>query len=133
MSSNVIVSGGATPDEIGELVVFVKPQSGWADNSVPTALLTDPSGVYIGTSVGITQSGSQIVACCGTSFRHHGIVDLAYLFTEPKSGWSSAATASFKLKLPEPGNWALNVAITKGFAAVGTLSDPAVMYIFAAQ
>jgi hypothetical protein len=118
------------------VAVFVKPQGGWADSSDPAALLTDPSGFGIGDSVGITQSGLQVVACCGTSFRHRRI-DLAYLFTQPKTGWSSKATASFKLKLPDPGNWALNVAITKGFAAVGTLTTSgqplATTYIFAAQ
>jgi hypothetical protein len=132
ISSGIIGSGTVTTDQIGELAVFVKPQSGWVDSSDPAALLTDPSGFGIGDSVGITQSGLQVVACCGTSFRHRRI-DLAYLFTQPKTGWGNEATASFKLKLPEPGNYAQNVAITKGFAAVGTLSNPAVTYIFAAQ
>jgi hypothetical protein len=132
MSSSVIVSGAVTPDQVGEVAVFVKPQGGWADSSDPAALLTDPSGFGIGDSVGITQSGLQVVACCGTTFRHRRI-DLAYLFTQPKTGWSSKATASFKLKLPDPGNWAQNVAITKGYAAVGTSSNSAFTYIFAAQ
>lgn len=140
--ANGIVAAGAPGscnncNQLGDVAVFVKPQGGWADSSDPTAVLTDSAGVQIGYSVGITQTGGQVVACCGTSFRHHRI-DLAYLFTEPKTGWSSEAVASFKLKVPDPENqMTLDVAITKGFAAVGTFnfsSPPSVAtYIFAAQ
>jgi hypothetical protein len=138
MANNVAAAGapGDSP-EPGYVAVFVKPQGGWADSFNPTAVLTDSAGVQIGYSIGITQAGSQIVACCGTSFRHHR-VDLAYLFTEATTGWSNEAVASFKLKVPDPENQTtLDVAITKGFAAVGTFdfaNQPSVVtYIFAAQ
>jgi hypothetical protein len=60
------------------------------------------------------------------------------LFTEATTGWSNEAVVSFKLKVPDPENQTtLDVAITKGFAAVGTFefaSQPSVAaYIFAAQ
>lgn len=134
MSSGVIASSAPNGalNHVGEVAVFVKPQGGWVDSSAPTALLTDVSGFGIGNSLGITQSGLQVAACCGTTFRNRR-VDLAYLFTQPKAGWSNEAKASFKLKLPEPGNYAKNVAITRGLAAVGTRGNSAVTYIFAAQ
>jgi hypothetical protein len=140
MSSDVIVAGApfTTINEVvvGALAVFVKPQGGWADTSQPAAKLTDPSSEILGSSVGITQSGSQIVACCGRAIIHRN-ANLAYLFNEPNGGWGSEAAAAFKLKLTRPNDQAAAVAITKGFAAVGAFDNsnsPAVgTYIFAAQ
>jgi hypothetical protein len=140
MSSNVIVAGApfATINgfPVGELEVYVKPQGGWADTSQPTATLTDPSSDMLGYSVGITQSGGQIVACCGP-FPRNRMANEAYLFTGPNGGWVSQGSASFRLKLTQPNDDAFIVAITKGFAVVGGFdhsNTPDVgTYIFKAQ
>jgi len=113
--------GGGDPGQ-GATDVFVKPASGWADES-QTATLTASDGVpedTLGQSVAI--DGDTIVAGAPappvTFTPHHGA---AYVFVEPRSGWADA-TQTAKLTASdgaEGDNYGFAIAVSGSTIVVG--------------
>jgi hypothetical protein len=88
---NMIVVGAtqvmAGPNGDGGVYVFVKPATGWANMTETAQLLASSPTQNFGFSVGI--SGRVVVA--GT---YSANTNLVFLYSEPKTGWRSTATAS---------------------------------------
>ena len=101
VSGDVVVAGAPVgghvgPSDYGAALVFVKPETGWSDdteNGVLTA--SDPTGADgFGVSVDIDTDTIAVGA-----FRHTAAVSnsgAGYVFVKPDSGWASA-TESAKL------------------------------------
>ena len=144
ISGNTIVVGAiAVGDPVEqEAFVFVKPASGWA-NMTQTATLA-PSDVAVrnifGSSVSISGNtvvvGSPQAGPIGGEPSGNGV---AYVFTEPVSGWANATqtatlTASdgaandgFGSSVTISGN---TVVIAAPFATIGGNSDQGAAYVF---
>ena len=94
VSGNTVVAGApkavvqGSTDGPGIAYVFAKPANGWPADMEQTAELTASDGVsgdFLGRSVSI--SGKTIVA--GAPYAGSNVQGAAYLFVEPKSGWSN--------------------------------------------
>jgi hypothetical protein len=95
ISGDTIAAGAPTyPGDgstVGAVYVFVKPVSGWADMTSPTAKLTDSNsagGDHLGQAVGI--SGDTIVA----GAHGNGYADV---WVKPGGGWATTTTATARL------------------------------------
>ncbi len=131
ISGNTIVVGA--PSETvgsnmrqGAVYVFVKPASGWAATTKPTAALTANDGAgldNLGFSVAI--SGNTIVA----GAPYHGLVSTAgqgaaYVFVKPAGGWVSSGNQTSELTASDGAahdqlGW--SVAISGNTVVVGAL------------
>jgi FG-GAP repeat/Putative Ig domain len=95
ISGNTIVIGapGAKIDNRsnqGQVAVFVKPGSGWADTATPTARLTDGNGAandQFGFAVAI--DGDDVVIGTPDASQKKGKV---HVFEKPGAGWNTSAT-----------------------------------------
>jgi hypothetical protein len=123
LSGDTIAAGAPTYPggglSVGAVYVFVKPVSGWADMTSPTAKLTDSNsaiGDHVGQSVGI--SSDTIVA----GAHGNGYADV---WVKPGGGWATTTTATARLTDSSiSGNTGFGeaVAIDGGTIVVG---DPA--------
>ena len=98
----------------GEVAVFTKPSSGWANTS-QAAILTASDGATndsFGFSVAI--DGSTIVA---GSPQHNG--GTAYVYVEPPTGWASTSQQNAELTPTGPITGYLPVAISGNTIAIG--------------
>jgi hypothetical protein len=96
LSGDTIAAGAPTYPggglSSGAVYVFVKPVSGWADMTSPTAKLTDSNtaiGDHVGQSVGI--SGDTIVAGA------QGTTGYADVWVKPGGGWATTTSTTARL------------------------------------
>jgi RHS repeat-associated protein len=103
--------------------IFIEPIGGWSDTNVPEATFSDPGNI----AGGIFGAWLAISADGGTALVYGpnaNSVGMAYVFTRPKSGWSSTSTST--ATVGDPGNipsdafgFALALSADGGTALVG--------------
>lgn len=136
MGNSVAISGDTivvgSPDEStatnldGAAYVFVKPAAGWTNMTQTAKLTSSDSNIYsyFGSSVAI-DSKTIVVGTIGD--------ERAYVFVEPKSGWTNS-TQTAKLTAPATsfsvaigGN---TVVVGNPYATVGSNSEQGAAYVF---
>jgi hypothetical protein len=138
---DTMVTLNAEPGE-GEVFVFVKPASGWA-NMAPTAVLTASDGTkdaLFGYSVAI--DGDTIVVGADQQ-TVNGVADTgeAYVFVKPSTGWADMTeTATLLAKNPNCSGGECNLGnsvaisgntvVAGAFQAKGSISESGVAYVF---
>jgi hypothetical protein len=83
-SDGVIASGDIAysyDHHSGAVMIFNEPEGGWQSTGAPNYTLTENPSFSLGTSVSLTQNGSVLVGCCGTTGAPgKGPANLAYLW-----------------------------------------------------
>ncbi|MGH9441680.1 MAG: Ig-like domain repeat protein [Thermoanaerobaculia bacterium] len=96
VSGRTVAVGAPGGSLAGLVFVFTVPRSGWSGAIPPSAVLSAPSAIAAGFSVGI--SGDVVVAGApGT-----GGFGAAYVWTKPPAGWSGTLTESADLAPASP-------------------------------
>lgn len=125
ISGDTIVVGAylATAGDLafeGKAYVFVRPSGGWSGVLQENAQLGNFNGAAqtgpdtLGTSVAI--SGNTVVAGAVGSLAGKG---LAFVFTEPRTGWSGAINPSATLSAPSGVGTGFSAAISGDVVVVG--------------
>lgn len=94
------------------IAVFVKPATGWAYTTTPTATIGDDFGYFCGIDFAMSSDGKHI-ACSDI----HGWIkkNYVYFFDEPPTGWTSTGIASMSVEVPY---YPSNVALYSNLVAV---------------
>jgi hypothetical protein len=104
VSGDTVVAGSilhrhGTGLQAGAAYVFVRPSSGWATTSVPTAELLASDGATtdrLGESIAIARN-VVVVGARSASGPNHQDQGAAYMFVKPAAGWASTSTFDAKL------------------------------------
>jgi hypothetical protein len=91
ISSNTVVVGSPQiwDYEVGAAYVFVEPAGGWANMSEETAELYPSFTVEGDFGEFLSMSGNTVLIGAPFTDVEHGQQGAAYIFTEPKTGWTS--------------------------------------------
>lgn len=118
MTSSTIV--GVLGHGRDEIYVFSKPASGWVSGVETAGLHTLATHEYL-NAVAINAAGTAILA--GSIKETSGNSGSAYLFLEPKNGWTTTSTFNVKLNASDQApvdEFGTSVAVSNSIAVVGS-------------
>jgi hypothetical protein len=129
VSGDTVAVGALSAHKGGQVYVFTKPATGWA-NTTETAKLTKS---HLGSDdefgLAVSVSGNTVVAGAPRATGNHG-TGAVEVFVMPVQGWVNA-TETAELEAPYTSYFGFSVAIAGPKIAVGTFSSSNLVYLYA--
>lgn len=107
----------------GEILVFQKPSTGWADTHAPVARLTPSltASEELGLALGISSDGSTLAV----------FGDAAYVYVKPAAGWADKTQTAVLGSASGTGNGGLalsGISVDAGVIAINTGAQSVLVY-----